>query len=92
MFIKELSLYVDYFREEFQRSTDEFTDRTAKRFLEFKRNMITGIEHYRELAERFNQEQKARFQQSLDSLLLEIDNISVGLEPSSLQSLRAHLA
>ena len=92
MFIKELSLYVDYFREEFQRSTEEFTDRTAKRFLEFKRNMITGIEHYRELAERFNQEQKARFQESLDTLVEEIDSIHAGLETTTLHTLVARLA
>lgn len=92
MFIKELSLYVDYFREEFQIAADEFTDRTAKRFLEFKRNLITGIDHYRELAERFNQEQKERFQASLDALYEEIDSIHAGLAITMPEALLTRLA
>ncbi|MCH7879384.1 MAG: hypothetical protein IH914_08750 [candidate division Zixibacteria bacterium] len=92
MFIKELSLYVDYFRDEFQLAADEFTDRTEKRFLEFKRNLITGIDHYRELAERFNQEQKERFHAALDSLFEEIDSIQAGFEFAMPKTLLARLA
>jgi hypothetical protein len=92
VFIKELSLYVDYFREEFQVASDEFTERTAKRFLDFKRNLNTGIEHYRELGERFNQEQKERFQTALDSLFEEIDSIHSKLENATTLSLLARLA
>jgi hypothetical protein len=92
MLIKELSLYVDYFREEFQIAAGEFTDRTAKRYLEFKRNLNFGIDHYRELAERFSEQQKERFQASLDSLYEEIDNIHAELEGSMNQPLLARLA
>lgn len=92
MLIKELSLYVDYFREEFQIATEEFTDRTAKRYLEFKRNLNCGIDHYRELAERFSEQQKERFHSALDSLYEEIDNIHAELEDSMNQPLLARLA
>lgn len=80
MFIRELALYVEYFQNEFQIATDEFTDRMTKRFLEFKRNLITGVDHYRDLAERFNQEQRERFDAALDSLYEEIENFHAGLE------------
>ncbi|MCH9032357.1 MAG: hypothetical protein IIB00_08880 [candidate division Zixibacteria bacterium] len=80
MFIRELSLYVEYFRTEVQTASDEFTDRMTKRFLEFKHNLIVGIDHYRELAERFNQEQRERFDAALDSLYEEIDSIYAGIE------------
>ncbi len=92
VFIKELSLYVDYFREEFQVASDEFTEKTAKRFLEFKGNLNVGIEHYRELGERFNQEQKERFHSALDSLFEEIDSIHAKIESATTLSLLARLA
>lgn len=92
MFIKELSLYVEYFRNEFQIATDEFSDRTAKRFLEFKDNLIAGIDHYRDLAERFNQQQQERFSEALDSLSEEIDSIHTELEIAKLLTPRPLLA
>ncbi|MBN4057158.1 hypothetical protein JYU19_02505 [bacterium AH-315-J21] len=91
VFIKELSLYVDYFRNEFQLATGEFTERTAKRFMVFKNNLISGIEHYRELAERFNEEQKKSFEESLDNLREEINTIHACLESTERGALLARL-
>ena len=75
MFISELMIYVAYLRRELQKASEGLLDRTAKRFLDFKQNLITGIEYYRCLAEQFSLEQRERFLQELDALFKELDNI-----------------
>ncbi len=75
MFIRELMLYVDYLRRELQKVSEGLLDRTTKWFLDFKQNLITGIEYYRQLAEQFSREQKEGFLRDLDTLRNEIDNI-----------------
>jgi len=75
MFIRELSLYVDNFRREFKKESEELSNKTAKCFLDLKGNLITGIEYYKDLAEQFSLTQKERFLQELDTLFEEIDNI-----------------
>ena len=75
MFIRELSLYVDYFGQELQKASEDLLDKTTKRFLEFKSNLVDGIEYYRGLAEEFSSEQRERFLQELDALFEEIEKI-----------------
>jgi len=75
MFISELRIYIDYLRRELQKASEGLLDRTAKCFLDFKQNLITGVEYYRCLAEQFSLEQRERFLQELDALFKEIDNI-----------------
>lgn len=75
MFISELRIYIDYLRRELQKASEGLLDRTAKCFLDFKQNLITGVEYYRCLAEQFSLEQRERFLQELDTLFKEIDNI-----------------
>ncbi|MCK4373108.1 MAG: hypothetical protein KAW61_08165, partial [candidate division Zixibacteria bacterium] len=74
MFISELSIYVDYFRQEVQEASEGLVDRTTKYFREFKHNLITGIDYYRDLAEQFSAEQKERFLSELDTLFSEIED------------------
>ncbi|MCK4461257.1 MAG: hypothetical protein KAW46_05605 [candidate division Zixibacteria bacterium] len=78
MFISELSIYVDYFRQEVQEASEGLVDRTAKYFREFKHNLITGIDYYRNLAEQFSVEQKERFLSELDTLFSEIEDALPG--------------
>ncbi len=75
MFISELRIYVDYLRRELQKASEGLLDRTTKCFLDFKQNLITGVEYYRCLAEQFSLEQRERFLRELDALFKEIDNI-----------------
>ncbi len=75
MFISELKLYVDHLQKELQKKSEDLLGRTAKRFLEFKQNLISGIEYYRDLAEQFGYEQRERFLHDLDKLLAEIESI-----------------
>ncbi len=73
MFIRELSLYVDYFRRELQQASEGLLDKTTKRFLDFKCNLITAIEYYQGLAEQFSLEQRERFLRDLDNLFEKIE-------------------
>ena len=75
MFIKELTIYIDYLRRELQRTSEGLVDRTAKYFLNFKQNLNSAIEYYRNLAEQFSAEQKERFLQDLNKLFSEMENI-----------------
>ena len=49
MFIKELRMYVDYLRNDIQKSLSTITGQKAKYFTEFKDNLLEGIEYYRGL-------------------------------------------
>lgn len=75
MFIRELSLYVDYLSDEVANVSGELLDRTAKRYTDFKENLRSGIDYYRELAEEFSQEQKKKFLHDLDALLEDLEKI-----------------
>jgi len=79
MFIRDLSLYVDYFRGELQKASEGLLDKTAKCFLDFKRNLVTAIEYYQGLAEQFSLEQRERFLRELDTLFEEIEDILPGI-------------
>ena len=75
MFVKELSLYVDYLRRELQETSDGLLNKTAKCLQDVKHNLISAIEYYQELAEQFGHEQKERFLKDLDTLFGEIEMI-----------------
>lgn len=49
MFIKELSLYIDYFRKLVADSVVPFSDQTEKLLKTFRGNLISGIEYYKGL-------------------------------------------
>ena len=49
MFIKELKMYVDYFIKEVKKSLDEPTEKQRQYLLEFKNNLMEGIEYYKTL-------------------------------------------
>ena len=75
MFIKELSLYVEYIRKEVEQYKLELSSRTPKYFREFKDNIKDGIEYYRTLIEEFMEDQRERFLTELDILSSELDTI-----------------
>lgn len=51
LFIKELKMYVDYFRNEMQNVSGEFSAAQLKKWNAFKSNLLDGIEYYRNLFE-----------------------------------------
>lgn len=75
MLIKELSLYIEYFRKEKEEFSLELLAKTPKYFREFKDSLINGIEYYRRLAEQMVEEQRERFLLDLKELRKEFDLI-----------------
>jgi len=51
LFIKELKMYIDYFRNEIQSVSGEFTAAQLKKWNSFKSNLLDGIEYYKNLFE-----------------------------------------
>lgn len=49
MFIKELDLYVNFFKNEIKETIKPLTDKQVKNFNLFKDNLLEGIEYYRKL-------------------------------------------
>ncbi len=49
MFMKELDMYVDYFRKEIKDSEHQITSRKLKNLMEFSENLKSGISYYQDL-------------------------------------------
>ncbi len=75
MFIRELGLYVDYFRKEYDKLSSNILTNTPKYFREFKENLLNGIEYYKRLAEQLVEEQQERFLSDLKDLRCEFELI-----------------
>ncbi len=76
MFIRELTIYVDYLCAEIDKFLLDLSARTPKYFREFKENLLSGIEYYRGLAEKFVEEKQKRFLDDLRELREAIERIS----------------
>ncbi len=68
LFIRELSIYVDHLRDEFEKHSLDLSTRAPKYFKEFKENLLSGIEYYRSRAEHFIDEKRNGFLDDLRSL------------------------
>ncbi|MFB9077542.1 hypothetical protein ACFFLS_01465 [Flavobacterium procerum] len=49
LFVKELKMYVDYFRNEIETISGEITNNQLKKWNSFKANILEGIEYYQNL-------------------------------------------
>jgi len=61
MFIKELTLYIEFLKREFEKLSIGLQTAGPKYFTEYQENLLEGIEYYRKLAEEFVGEKKKRF-------------------------------
>jgi hypothetical protein len=77
MFIKELMLYMDYLRNEVEKSSKGIIGHTEKYLDEFRGNLINGIEYYRELSEQFVEEKKKRFLKELNTIRDAIEKVQL---------------
>ncbi len=77
LFVRELMLYIEYFRHEVERSAVDSNGTSAKYLAEFKENLLNGIEYYRRLSEEFIDRSRERFLQGIDALALELEAISL---------------
>ncbi len=73
MFIQELRLHVDQLRKDMRNLSLEISVRPNEYFANFKANLLSGIEYYRDLAGRFIEEQSDRFLEDLKALQREVE-------------------
>lgn len=76
MFIKELSMYVDYFSNKVNEVKDSYTFKHQKYLKTFQKNMIEGIEYYQQLFSTF-EINKEFLLNDLNSLKNEFLNIKI---------------
>ena len=80
LFVKELGMYIDYFKKEINESIDTINEKKQKYFEEFKENMISGIEYYKELIGEMKEESeiyKNKFLEELERYYCNINNINL---------------
>jgi len=83
MFIREIALYVDYLRDEIDWCSSGLLSRPENHFDEFKKNLLSGIEYYRDLAQRLvelrspwvDEQQRQRFLDELGALREAVESI-----------------
>ncbi|MBS1542231.1 MAG: hypothetical protein JST14_01250 [Bacteroidetes bacterium] len=68
IFVKELSLYVDYLREMIDGAAKSLDERTKKQIQDFSRNIIDGISYYKKLISEVEESGKQLMVQVSDGL------------------------
>ena len=76
MFIEELRLYVERLRAEVEDLSMGLVDITEKYIVEFKENLLNGIDYYRDMARQLVDYQESRFLADLDALREELKAIA----------------
>ena len=84
VFIKELMLYIQYLKDELEKTSTGLISHKDKYFREFKYNLLQGIAYYRDLAEKFSRKQQESFLQDLEKLCREIEKVMPGAVNDSL--------
>ena len=74
LFINELKLYVDYFKNEIVEFSDEITKSDVKKWESFKGNLLKGIAYYEELFAETNY-----FKPKLDSIFSDLKSFKLKL-------------
>ncbi|MFH6997484.1 hypothetical protein ACHRVZ_06105 [Flavobacterium sp. FlaQc-57] len=79
LFVKELKMYVDYFRNEIENVSGEITNAQLKKWNTFKANLLEGIEYYQDLFEStFNfKNDKEKIKYQFDFYKLELATIKI---------------
>ena len=68
MFIRELSLYIDYLAKETDKVARGLSPRTTEYLEQFATNLLGGIDYYRGVAQKFVAEERGRFLDQLATL------------------------
>jgi hypothetical protein len=76
VFVKELMIYIDYFRDELKNAMRNPEHTTQDYLIEFKSNLLEGIDYYMDRTEQFFLEKRERFLEELNNLRLELDALS----------------
>ncbi len=76
VFVKELMIYIDYYRDELKNAMRNPEHTTQDYLAEFKSNLLEGIDYYMNRTEQFFLEKRERFLDELNNLRLELDALS----------------
>ncbi|ESU19596.1 hypothetical protein FCR2A7T_17510 [Flavobacterium cauense R2A-7] len=81
MFVKELSLYLNYFKKEVQEAFESENVAQQKKLNNFKENLLSGIEYYRTLFASGNyfQKEKEAIQHELNQYKTELETLEIGV-------------
>ena len=79
LFVKELKMYIDYFRNEISNITGEITNAQLKKWTVFKANLLEGIAYYENLfsSSFYFQEDPEKIKYQFDFYKLELATIKV---------------
>lgn len=77
MFIQELSLYINYLRDEIERFSIGLSTRKQKYFNDFKHNLCDGIEYYRQLPETIIKDKWNLFLKDLKTLYDDVEGLTL---------------
>jgi hypothetical protein len=83
MFIKELSLYVDYLRESFEETPDQPDEKQLAYLESFRQNLYEGIEYYKTLFSGLEDtflSVKEESLEALDAYRTELENMFLTME------------
>lgn len=78
MLLRELDLYISYLRDELARFRIGMSPQPGKYFQEFKDNLAAGIAHYRQVAARLAEPQRATFLSRLGELEKSLAAVEIG--------------
>ena len=82
MFLKELSLYIDYLKEQVEELKNPLP-KQIKTLERFQKNLFKGIDYYKDLSNRFSEKfksVKSQFDKDLESRELELKSILIRVE------------
>ncbi len=82
MFIRELSLYVEFFQRMVDRKALGLIDIPDKYFSDFKKNLIDGIKYYHEMASLLSSRVRARFVTALEDFEKQVSCLNHTPTPS----------
>jgi hypothetical protein len=71
MFVNELNLYVDHLKKELSTCRENISKIQSRHFENFKKNLLDGIDYYRQLSKEFKREN----QSYIDEFVAELNNI-----------------
>ncbi len=77
MFIRELSIYIDYLHRELERFTLSGGGRKLAYYEDFKQNLLEGISYYQNSFREYVHEQQDRFAQDLQQLKSRIEQMPI---------------
>ncbi|WP_428231471.1 hypothetical protein [Flavobacterium sp.] len=79
LFVKELKMYVDYFRNEIDNISGDITNAQLKKWNTFRANILEGIEYYQNLLSPalYFKNDLSKIKKDLDFYKLELDEIKI---------------